>query len=378
MLKVILAGGGTAGHVNPALAISEIIREIDPEVRFLYVGTPNGIEADLVKKAGIDFAPMDVAGFQRKISLNNLKRNIKAAYYLAKSPKRAKQIIRDFKPDLVIGTGGYVSGPIVMQAAKMGIKTCIHEQNAFPGVTTKLLAKKVNRVMLTVEKAKDYLECDESKCTVTGLPVRSGFSKQKIGKQKARELLGLDDSPTILSTGGSLGAGIINETVCELIPWYEANCVKVNHIHSFGMNGKKTVLQTLEAKDINLAERPNYIVKEYIDNMSVCMEAADLIISRCGAGALTEIEAVGCGAILIPSPIVAENHQYHNGKVLADAGAAILYEQKDVTPEKIISDVSELLANPERLSELAHNCASLYISDTPDRIKEVISELISE
>lgn len=378
MLKVILAGGGTAGHVNPALAISEIIREIDPEVRFLYVGTPNGIEADLVKKAGIDFAPMDVAGFQRKISLNNLKRNIKAAYYLAKSPKRAKQIIRDFKPDLVIGTGGYVSGPIVMQAAKMGIKTCIHEQNAFPGVTTKLLAKKVNRVMLTVEKAKDYLECDKSKCAVTGLPVRSGFSKQKIGKQKAREILGLDDSPTILSTGGSLGAGIINETVCELIPWYEANGVKVNHIHSFGMNGKKTVLQTLEAKGVNLAERPNYIVKEYIDNMSVCMEAADLIISRCGAGALTEIEAVGCGAILIPSPIVAENHQYHNGKVLADAGAAILYEQKDVTPEKIISDVSELLANPERLSELAHNCAALYISDTPDRIKEVISELLAE
>lgn len=378
MLKVILAGGGTAGHVNPALAISEIIREIDPEVRFLYVGTPNGIEADLVKKAGIDFAPMDVAGFQRKISLNNLKRNIKAAYYLAKSPKRAKQIIRDFKPDLVIGTGGYVSGPIVMQAAKMGIKTCIHEQNAFPGVTTKLLAKKVNRVMLTVEKAKDYLECDKSKCAVTGLPVRSGFSKQKIGKQKAREILGLDDSPTILSTGGSLGAGIINETVCELIPWYEANGVKVNHIHSFGMNGKKTVLQTLEAKGVNLAERPNYIVKEYIDNMSVCMEAADLIISRCGAGALTEIEAVGCGAILIPSPIVAENHQYHNGKVLADAGAAILYEQKDVTPEKIISDVSELLANPERLSELAHNCAALYISDTPDRIKEVINDLLAE
>lgn len=378
MLKVILAGGGTAGHVNPALAISEIIREIDPETEFLYVGTPNGIEAELVKKAGIDFAPMDVAGFQRKISLNNLKRNIKAAYYLAKSPKRAKAIIKDFKPDLVIGTGGYVSGPIVMQAAKMGIKTCIHEQNAFPGVTTKLLAKKVNRVMLTVEKAKDYLECDKSKCTVTGLPVRSGFSKQKIGKQKAREILGLDDSPTILSTGGSLGAGIINETVCELIPWYEANGVKVNHIHSFGMNGKKTVLQTLEAKGVNLSERPNYIVKEYIDNMSVCMEAADLIISRCGAGALTEIEAVGCGAILIPSPIVAENHQYHNGKVLADAGAAILYEQKDVTPEKIISDVSELLANPERLSELAHNCAALYISDTPDRIKEVISELIAE
>ena len=186
MLKVILAGGGTAGHVNPALAISEIIRELYPDVKFLYVGTPNGIERDLVKKAGFDFAPMEVAGFQRKISVENLKRNAKAAMYLLKSGKRAKAIINDFKPDLVIGTGGYVSGPIVLQAAKMGIKTLIHEQNAFPGVTTKVLSKKVDRVMLTVPKAMEHLDCDESKCVVTGLPVRSGFSKAKIGKTEAR------------------------------------------------------------------------------------------------------------------------------------------------------------------------------------------------
>lgn len=376
MLKVILAGGGTAGHVNPALAISEIIKEIDPSAEFLYVGTPNGIEKDLVKKAGVDFAPMEVAGFQRKINLTNLKRNAKAAYYLLKSPKRAKEIIRRFNPDLVIGTGGYVSGPIVMQAAKMGVKTCIHEQNAFPGVTTKLLSKKVDRVMLTVERAADYLDCDKSKCVVTGLPVRSGFSKKKIGKQKARELLGLDDSPTILSTGGSLGAGIINETICELIPWYEENGIKVNHIHSFGKNGRQTVLKNLEDKRINLSEHPNYVVREYIDNMSVCMEAADLIISRCGAGALTEIEAVGCPSILIPSPIVAENHQYHNGKVLADAGAALLYEQKDVTPKRIIDTVSQLLSDKDKLESLAKNSAKLYIGDTPDRIKDTIKQLL--
>ncbi len=376
MLKVILAGGGTAGHVNPALAISEIIRELYPDVKLLYVGTPNGIERDLVKKAGIDFAPMEVAGFQRKISVENIKRNAKAAMYLLKSGKRAKAIINDFKPDLVIGTGGYVSGPIVLQAAKMGIKTLIHEQNAFPGVTTKVLSKKVDRVMLTVPKAMEHLDCDKSKCIVTGLPVRSGFSKAKIGKAEARKQLGLDDSVTILSTGGSLGAGILNETIPELLEWYKSSNIRVNHIHSYGKNGRLTVMKDIAAKGINLDEHPNFIIKEYIDNMSVCMEAADLIISRCGAGALTEIEAVGCASLLIPSPIVAENHQYHNGMVLANADAAVLYEQKDASPAIIISEVARLISNPERLEKMSENAAKLYIADTPDRIKSVIKDLL--
>ena len=375
MLKVILAGGGTAGHVNPALAIMEIIKDRHPDAEFLYVGTPNGIEKDLVAKAGLNFAPMDVAGFQRKISFENLKRNLTALKYLAASGKRAKKIINDFKPDIVIGTGGYVSGPIVRQAAKMGVKTAIHEQNAFPGVTTKLLAKSVDKVMLTVEKAKDYIDAKE-KCIVTGLPVRSGFSTKKLSKAEAREALGLDNSICILSTGGSLGAGKINETVADLIAWYEENGVKVNHIHSYGRNGRATFVPDLLNKGIKLDEHPNYIVKEYIDNMPVCMAAADLIISRCGAGALTEIEAVGCGSVLVPSPIVAENHQYHNGKVLCDAGAAIMFEQKDLTGEILINTVAELLANPERLNELSENAKNLYIKDTPDRIYEVISSLI--
>ncbi len=375
MLKVILAGGGTAGHVNPALAIMEIIKDRRPDAEFLYVGTPNGIEKDLVAKAGIDFAPMNVAGFQRKLSFENVKRNLTALKYLALSGKRAKEILGEFKPDIVIGTGGYVSGPIVMQAAKMGIKTAIHEQNAFPGVTTKLLAKSVDKVMLTVEKAKDYIDAKE-KCIVTGLPVRSGFSTKKLSKAEARAQLGLNDGICILSTGGSLGAGKINETVADLIGWYEENGVKVNHIHSYGRNGRATFVPDLLSKGVKLEEHPNYIVKEYIDNMPVCMAAADLIISRCGAGALTEIEAVGCGSVLVPSPIVAENHQYQNGKVLCDAGAAIMFEQKDLTGEILINTVSELIANPEKLEELSQNASKLYIKDTPDRIYEVISSLI--
>lgn len=375
MLRVILAGGGTAGHVNPALAIMEIIKEHHPDAEFLYVGTPNGMEKDLVAKTGVEYAPMNVAGFQRKLSFENIKRNLTAIKYLAASSKSAKKIIDGFKPDIVIGTGGYVSGPIVRQAAKMGIKTAIHEQNAFPGVTTKLLSKSVDKVMLTVEKARDYIDA-KKKCVVTGLPVRSGFTAKKLTKSEAKAELGLDSGICILSTGGSLGAGKINETVADLIAWYEEKGVKVNHIHSYGRNGRATFIPDLLSKGVKLEEHPNYIVKEYIDNMPVCMAAADLIISRCGAGALTEIEAVGCGSVLVPSPIVAENHQYHNGKVLVDAGAAIMFEQKDLTGKVLIDTVSELISNPERLESLSENAEKLYIKDTPDRVYEVISSLI--
>lgn len=377
MLKVILSGGGTAGHVNPAIAISEIIKDIYPDTQFLYVGTPGGIEHSLIDKIGMKFAPMNVAGFQRKLTLENIKRNIVAAEYFIKSKSCAKKIINEFKPDLVIGTGGYVCEPIVHTAAKMGIKTIIHEQNAFPGVTTKVLAKSVDAVMLTVEKAKEYIK-EKDKCIVTGLPVRSAFVKDRLSKDEAKRQLGLDDSICILSTGGSLGAGRINETVSDLIAWYCKENIKVNHIHSYGKNGRGSFVESLNRNGVNLQEHPNYIVKEYIDNMPVCMEAADLIISRCGAGALTEIEAVGCASILVPSPIVAENHQYHNGMVLQNAGAAVLIEQKDLTSELLINTVDGLLKNPERLNTLSMNSADLYIKDTPKRIASVILDVLEK
>lgn len=372
MLKVLLAGGGTAGHVNPALAIAEIIRENHPDAKFLFAGTPSGIEASLIAKAGYDFAPIKVSGFQRKLTIKNIGRNLKAGYYLLTSSSRASQIIKEFKPDIVIGTGGYVSGPIVMKAAKMGIKTAIHEQNAFPGVTTKLLSKKVDKVMLTVEEAIKYLD-KNIKYTVTGLPIRSAF--KNISKEQARKELGLDDSICILSTGGSLGAGRINETVSDLIAWSKDN-IAINHIHSYGKMGRNTFLKSLEANGINLNNNNRLIIKEYIDNMPTCMAAADLVISRCGANALCELENMGRGSILIPSPIVAENHQYHNGMVLQNAGAGIVIEQKDLTSEILIKTVKELCDNPIALKELSENAKKLAISDTNERIYNVIAELL--
>lgn len=374
MLKVLFAGGGTAGHVNPALAIAEIIKEKHPDAQFLFAGTPFGIEAKLIENAGYDFAPIKVKGFQRKINIKNVAKNFQALYYLMLSSPRARQIINQFKPDLVIGTGGYVSGPIVLRAAKMGIKTAIHEQNAYPGVTTKLLAKHVDRVMLTVEETKKHLD-PSLKYKVTGLPIRSSFNN--ITKEQARRELGFDDSLCILSTGGSLGAGRINETVADLIAWSSKNMV-INHIHSYGKMGRDTFIKDLESKGVNVKDNKRLIVKEYIDNMSTCMAAADLVISRCGANALVELENMGRGSILIPSPIVAENHQYHNGMVLQNKGAAIVIEQKDLTSELLIKTVKELCDNRNKLEALSENAKKLAIPDTNKRIYKIISDLIDK
>ena len=375
MLKVILSGGGSAGHVNPALAISEIIKENRPDAEFLYVGTPNGMERRLVESAGFNFAGIKVAGFQRHLSLKNIGRNIKAAAYLSTAGAKAAKILKDFKPDIVIGTGGYVCGPIVRKAAKMGIKTVIHEQNAFPGLTTKLLAPDVDKIMLTVSKAADRLdEPHRKKCVVTGLPVRKGFAEDVISKDEAKRRLGLDDSVCILSTGGSLGARAINEAALELMDWYIRDGVKVNHIHSFGKNNREEFERRLKENNIDLSEHPNFIVKEYIDDMSTCMAAADLVISRCGMGALTEIEAEGKASILIPSPYLAENHQYYNGLVLQSAGAAVLYEQKDITPGLIAKTVEGLIKDPNAIDEMSHHASEQFIKDTPERIWKVIEE----
>lgn len=374
MLRVLLAGGGTAGHVNPALAIAEIIKEKHPDTQFCFAGTPDGLEASIIPKEGYEFKSIKIKGFQRKISLENIKRNIKAVSYLTMSGHRSKQIIKEFNPDIVIGTGGYVSGPIVRTAAKMGIKTAIHEANAFPGVTTKILSKYVDKVMLTVKETAKYLDSNV-KSVVTGLPVRKGFSG--ISKAEARKKLGIPENEIcILSTGGSLGARVINEAVAELFKWYQKNNIKINHIHSYGKyQGYKDYPDILKADGVDLDDK-RIRLSEYVD-MPVCMAAADLVISRCGANSLTELEAIGRGSILIPSPNVAENHQYYNGMVLDKAGAGICIEQKDFSADWLINKINELYNDRNALNALSENAAKLYINDTPERVYGVLSPLIA-
>ncbi len=373
-MKVLLAGGGTAGHINPALAIASVIKEHYPDTEFLFVGTPNGMEARLIPEAGYNFASMKVAGFQRKLTPKNIKRNFQAAGYLMTSGPRAKKIISDFKPDIAIGTGGYVSGPIIKKAAKMGVATAIHEQNAFPGVTNKLLAKEVDKVMLTVKEALKYLDKDVD-YVVTGLPVRDGIASKS--KLEARAELGFDNELCILSFGGSLGAGCINETMAEVINWHTKNNLKINHIHGYGKMGRESFPEAMKQKGIPM-KSDRLRITEYINDMDTCLAAADLVICRSGASTLAELEAAGKASILIPSPIVTGNHQFHNANVLGKAGAAVVIEQKDVTNEIMIDKIKDLYENRDKLADMSVKAKSLDVSDTNDRIFAVVKELMKK
>ncbi len=366
-MKFLFAAGGTGGHINPALAVAQYIRDKYPDSEIIFVGTSDRMEAQLVPAAGFELRTIKISGFQRGFSFSNIKFNLKTAYNILTSSKEAKKIIKDFNPDVAIGFGGYVSGPVIRTAAKLGVKTVIHEQNAFPGVTNKMLASKVDRVLLTVEDAKKYMKFKNDP-VVTGLPVRGELFK--VDRETARAKFGFDNRPVILSVGGSLGAKKINDSIVELIaahsddkPYY--------HIHAMGKYGAKYMPDALSERGVaNNAE--NLRLYEYINNMAECYAACDLVIARSGASTLSELQALGKPSILIPSPNVAENHQYHNAMAMVNRGAAMLIEEKDLSSESLLNAVDKLLSDKDNLKEIGKNARNMAINNSTERIGEIV------
>lgn len=371
-MRILFACGGTAGHINPAIATANYLKENDSTTEILFAGNPKGMEARIVPNAGYDFAPIKVSGIQRKLSIKNIKNNIKAIWYLLWSTFRAKKIIKDFNPDIVIGTGGYVSGPVVRKATIMGYKTIAMESNAFPGVTTKLLAKYADKILLDVEESKKYLPKDKE-YVVTGNPVRQEIFTTD--RKASRDFYGIGDRICILSFGGSLGAQRLNEAVAELMAWHLKENKNFVHIHGSGSYyGPSYYVDMLKEKGIEAEEHKNLILREYIVDMPRCLAAADIVICRCGAITLAELKAAGRASVLIPSPNVAENHQYHNAMVLANKNAGIVIEEKDLTGELLCKTIEELTSNPEKLKAISENARALAIKDANERIrKEIIS-----
>lgn len=367
-MRILLAGGGTGGHINPAISIANEIKSHHPDTKFLFAATPNGMENILVPQAGYDVAHIKVAGFKRSLSPSNILHNIKALSYLLTASKKAGKIIDDFKPDAVIGTGGYLSGPILLSAQKRKIPTFLHEANAFPGVTTKALAKNAEVIMLAFEEAKKHLP-EGKNYEVVGIPVRQSFMTTT--KKEAREKLGLDDAFTILSFGGSQGAVKINEIAADIMKWHSADN-KINHIHGYGKHGRDTFPQMLKERNIDLSLYSRIEAKEYIDNMNLYVAAADLVISRAGASTIMELEVAGKPSILVPYPYATENHQYYNAKVLADKKASILVEEKNYDREKLIQSLKELYENRNLLAEFSKNASELAVFDTNERIYNII------
>ncbi len=373
-MKVLLAGGGTAGHINPALAIAGTIRENEPDAQILYVGAKGGMEERLVPAAGYEFRSVVISGFQRKLTWNNVKKNVKTVAHIFTSTAEAKKIIREFQPDICIGTGGYVSGPVIREAMRLGIPALIHEQNAYPGVTNKALCKKAKKTMLAVADAQRNLPA-AARCVVTGNPVRSAVLH--VDRQQAREAMGLrEEDRLVLSFGGSLGARRINEAMVEVLT-QSVSYGKIRHIHGYGQWGK-WFPGALEERGILLGEHPELDIREYISDMPQCLAAADLVICRAGAITLSELQACGRAAILIPSPNVAENHQYHNAMAMVKRGAAEILEEKDLTGEALWNKIQELLEQPERLKSLAEHAKEMAILDANQRIYKIIKEVLAQ
>ena len=374
-MKIIFATGGTAGHINPALAVASYIREKYPDSEILFVGTADHMESRLVPNAGFDFKTIKISGFRRSFAPKAIVHNIKTVCQLVPSNSACKKIIKDFKPDVAVGFGGYVSGPVLQTAVSMHIPTCIHEQNAYPGITNKTLAKEVDKVMLTVEDAKKHLE-PKNEVVVTGLPVRGELLKAR--KDISRKELGIPNGKyLVLSFGGSLGAKPLNDAMFDIL-LESANNDKYYHIHSVGTNGGEFLEKFKEngfVDDKKGLVKGNVEVRQYIDDMDTCMSGADLVIGRAGASSLSEIEALGKASILIPSPYVAENHQFHNAMALVNRGAGSIIEEKDLTTASLKEAIDSMLSNPAKLIQIEENAKNMAITDARERIADIIISL---
>lgn len=372
-MRVLIAAGGTAGHVNPALAIAKEIEKHCPGAEIHFAGRKKGMEYGLVTKAGYPFHHIEVNGIQRKLTLRNVARNVKAMYHLALSAPCAAAILRKVQPDLVIGAGGYVSGPVVQTAAKKGILTAIHEQNAFPGITNKILAKSVDLVFVAMPDAVERLgPAAKGKTFVVGNPVREAM--WNTDRTAARKALGAKDGQiVVVSFGGSLGAQRLNEAVAELAVW-ELKERDFLHIHATGSIEKKDFAAL--AKKLNIDNDARFQIREYIEDMPSMLAAADLVISRAGALTLAEISAVGRAAVLIPSPNVAENHQYYNAMQLEKMGAARVLEEKNLGQGALQKTVDEITHSQASLMEMGAKARALAQPDSLEKIWTHLEQLL--
>ncbi len=370
-MKVLMTGGGTGGHVNPAIAIADKIKEKEPGSEIAFVGTPRGIENKLVPSAGYKLYHIDIRGLRRSLSVSNFR----TVYLMAVSQIKARRLIRDFNPDIVIGTGGYVCWPLVNAASKMNIPTVLHESNAVPGVAVKLLQNKVDRIYVNFEATLSRLSHPERAKRV-GNPLRGRFGE--FTKEQARVKLGYNNKyrHVLLSCGGSMGAEKVNEEVLKLMRDYTSKDASVKHIHATGSieyEASKAVFQKY-----GLDKCPNLELCEYIYDMPLKMTAADLVISRAGAITLSELAVQKKPCILIPSPNVTDNHQYKNAKVLGDAGAALVFAEPELVDGILTDSVKQLLSDRKRLHDMSESISLFAVRDCADILYSEIRGLIDQ
>lgn len=368
-MRILFAGGGTAGHINPALAIANYIKEKQPDTEVHFVGTAEGLEAGLIPHSGYTLDLIKVHGFERKLSFGTVKTMLEIPGAVAASGK----IIKKFKPDIVVGTGGYVCGPVLYKAAKMKLPTFIHESNAYAGITTRILSGYVDTVAIGIEAAKSRIEKAKN-IVFTGNPVRP--SMLMVDSFEARRKLGLDERPFIIIFGGSLGARDFNAAMADWI----CSVAEENKYQILMGTGKlnqyDAVMGRFKANGINPDDYDNITVSEYIYDMDVAMNAADLVISRAGASTLAELTAIGKPSVLVPSPYVTDNHQEHNARAIEAGGGACVLRESELGVERINSVVEGIAGDGAKLAEMKKAAAKMGVPDSTDRIYKEIMKLL--
>ncbi|MFC3882671.1 undecaprenyldiphospho-muramoylpentapeptide beta-N-acetylglucosaminyltransferase [Bacillus songklensis] len=362
-MRVLVSGGGTGGHIYPALALINEIKKYHRDVEFLYVGTEKGLESTIVKRAGVPFKSVEISGFKRKISFDNVKTIMR----FLKAVQMSKQYIREFKPDVVIGTGGYVCGPVVYAAHKSGVPTIIHEQNSVPGLTNKFLSKYVDKVAICFEQAAAYFP--EEKVVLTGNPRASEVLHQDGGKGK--ESVGLTQGKkAVLIVGGSRGARPINDAFLQILDKVGSKDYEILYI-----TGDVHYDKVLD--EVRKVGNPsNVIIKPFVHNMPEVLAGVDLIVARAGATTLAEITALGLPSILIPSPYVTNNHQEKNARALSDKGAAVLCLEQQLSGEQLLHNIDNILTDSKLLQEMKQASKRLGISDAANRLYKVMIDLV--
>lgn len=364
-MRIIFCGGGTAGHITPAIAIAEGILEFDSKAEILFVGREDGQENRAIEKNGFALQTVKICGFERKVNL----KNVKNLFTALKSLKSAKKLIKVFSPNVVVGTGGYVTWPVIRAAQALGIPTIIHESNACPGLVTKLLAPKCERVLLNLQGSEKEFK-NQKNISIVGNPVRKDFVN--ISRAAARKKLGIKDNEILISSfGGSGGSKKINDTVISIMTNHSSKNKNVKHIHSCGTKYYEEIKKTYSQLT---SGHSGCIIKSYIDDMPTVILASDIVISRCGAMTLAELSAAGVAAILIPSPNVTNNHQYKNAKLICESGAAVMIEEEGLNERTLLDQIRLLETDIQARKTMGKKIKEFYVSNSKEMIlKEMIN-----
>ena len=370
--RILFTCGGTAGHINPAIALAQLARERVPDAEILFVGAERGLEKTLVPQAGYAFRTVHISSFHRSLRPREIGHNLVSVGNLARSPREARQILREFRPDVVIGTGGYASFPLVKAAAKSRIPTLVHESNLVPGLTTEMLEPYADRILVGFAACRQHYKHPE-KVVVTGTPVREDFFT--LTRDQAKEALGVNDGrPLIVSFWGSLGASGMNRQMADFLA-LEAAKEPFRHIHAAGGGNREALAAALGERGVRLEDHPALDVREYIYDMARVLRAADLVICRAGASTISELTALGVPAIMVPSPYVTNNHQEKNARALEAAGGVVVLPERDCSGQALFQAACGILHDEVRRTGMERAMAALGIRDAGERIWQTVLEI---